>query len=74
MLQPKKRMLVLGVLFAVGGAAAGIVYAAIPSGNVISACYNPTSGYALRVIDDTVTNCKAGERRLEMMMRVGGSF
>ena len=50
MLKPKKRVLVLGALVA-GGAAAGIVYAAIPSGNVISACYNPMNGYALRVID-----------------------
>jgi hypothetical protein len=45
----------------VAAASAGAAYATIPdSDGVIHACY-AKSGGALRVIDDSVTNCKSGE-------------
>jgi hypothetical protein len=43
--------------------AGGVAYATIPSNNVIDACYT-RSGGTLRVIDATVTNCKASETAL----------
>ena len=43
--------------------AGGVAYATIPSNNVIDACYT-RSGGTLRVIDATVTNCKASETSL----------
>lgn len=53
----------LGLLAGTTLASAVIVHATIPSNNVISACYS-RSGGALRVIDDSVTKCKAGETSL----------
>jgi hypothetical protein len=42
----------------------GVTYAAIPDeGGAIHACYSKSGG-ALRVIDDSVTNCKAAETSL----------
>jgi Collagen triple helix repeat (20 copies) len=55
------RPLTIGLV--VGGTAAGVVYATIPSGNVVYGCY-AKSGGALRVIDSSVTGCKAGETAL----------
>jgi Collagen triple helix repeat (20 copies) len=52
--------LVAGAL-AVGG---GIAYATIPADGVIHGCY-AKSGGALRVIDATVTGCKASETSLD---------
>lgn len=43
--------------------AGGVAYATIPSNNVIDACYT-RSGGTLRVIDATVTTCKASETSL----------
>ena len=45
----KKRLLLVGALLAVGGAAVGIAYAMIPSGGVINGCYQKSNG-SLRVI------------------------
>ena len=39
MLRLKKRLLIVGALLTLGGAAWGIAYAAIPSAGVISGCY-----------------------------------
>ena len=36
----------------------------IPTGNVLTGCYTKSGG-ALRVIDATVTTCKASETRLD---------
>lgn len=46
----KKRLLLVGGLLAVGFAAVGIAYAAIPDGNTINGCYGKFGG-VLRVID-----------------------
>ena len=46
----KKRLLLVGGLLAVGFAAVGIAYAAIPDGNTINGCYAKLGG-GLRVID-----------------------
>ncbi|MEP7053788.1 MAG: hypothetical protein ABI912_00890 [Actinomycetota bacterium] len=43
---------------------AGIAYAAIPSGGVISGCYLKSGG-TLRVIDPSTTSCKSGETSLQ---------
>ena len=60
----KKRLLLVGALLAVGCAAVGIVYAAIPDGNVITGCYNTASG-SLRVIYVARTmSCKHDETKL----------
>jgi hypothetical protein len=59
----KKNLLV--VLVAAGLAVAGgVAYATIPDGDgAIHACYSKSGG-ALRVVDDSVTNCKASETSL----------
>jgi hypothetical protein len=43
---------------------AGIAYAAIPSGGVISGCYLKSGG-TLRVLDPSATSCKSGETSLQ---------
>ena len=59
----RKRLLVPLVLSVVV-AATGIVVATIPDGGgVIHACYS-RSGGSLRIIDNSVTNCKQGETSL----------
>jgi hypothetical protein len=63
MLRLKKRLLIVGGLLTLGGAAWGIAYAAIPSAGVISGCYL-RSGGTLRVIDPATTTCKVGEALL----------
>ena len=63
MLRLKKRLLIVGALLTLGGAAWGIAYAAIPSAGVISGCYL-RSGGTLRVIDPATTTCKVGEMLL----------
>lgn len=63
MLRPKKRLLVAVALLGFGVAAVGIAYAAIPSGNTITACYGKP-GDNLRVIDAATTNCKKNETQL----------
>jgi hypothetical protein len=61
----KERLLLVGAQLAVGCAVVGIVYAAIPNGNVITGCYKNDNG-SLRVIDATqTTSCKPGETKLE---------
>ena len=63
MLRLKKRLLLVGAVLVVGGAAVAIAYAAIPSGGgVITACYMKSSG-ALRVID-AGQSCKNNEQNL----------
>jgi hypothetical protein len=55
------------VLVAIAGGAllGGAAYATIPDGGgVIHGCY-AKSGGSLRVVDDTVTNCKSGETSLQ---------
>lgn len=52
--------LIAGVAVAGG---IGVAWAVIPSDNVISACYM-RSGGTVRVIDPSVTNCKANETAL----------
>ena len=54
----KRRLLLVGALLAIGGAAVGIAYAAIPNGGAITGCYLKSGG-SLRVVDATVTNCKS---------------
>lgn len=55
-------------MFAIAGTAflvAGVAYATIPdSQGVIHGCYTKSGG-SLRVIDDSVTNCKSGETSLD---------
>ena len=63
MLRLKKRLLIVGALLTLGGAAWGIAYAAIPSAGVISGCYL-RSGGTLRVIDPATTTCRVGEALL----------
>ena len=63
MSRPRKRLLLVGGLLAVGFAAVGIAYAAIPNGGVISGCYAKNSG-SLRVIDSPTTTCRNGENAL----------
>ena len=46
----RKKLLLVGALLAVGCAAVGIAYAAIPDGNTINGCYAKIGG-GLRVID-----------------------
>jgi len=60
MMRLKKRLLLAGALLVVGGAAVGITYAAIPSGGVISGCYQKNGGQ-LRVIDSSSSSCKSNE-------------
>lgn len=48
--------------------ATGIAFATIPNAGVINACY-AKSGGALRVIDRSVTHCKAGETALDWDQR-----
>jgi hypothetical protein len=57
---------VLIVIVAAGLAVAGgVAYATIPDGaGAIHACYSKSGG-AIRVIDDSVTNCKASETSLD---------
>jgi hypothetical protein len=62
-MQRRKRLLIVSALLAVGGAAVGIAYAAIPGG-VINGCYKDNSG-ALRVIDATVAKCSPSESPLD---------
>lgn len=61
----KRRKILVGIAAAAVGlaVAGGVAYATIPSNNVIDACYT-RSGGTLRVIDATVTNCKASETAL----------
>jgi len=63
MLRLKRRLLIIGALLALGGAAMGITYAAIPTAGVIYGCYL-RSGGTLRVIDPATTTCKVGEMLL----------
>ena len=64
MLRQRKRLALVGSLLAVGCVAVGIAYAAIPNGNVITACYKVADGN-LRVIDVAQTpDCKQGETKL----------
>jgi hypothetical protein len=59
-----KRKLLLVLVAAGMAVAAGVAYATIPDGEgAIHACY-AKSGGALRVFDDSVTNCKASETSL----------
>src|SRR5207248_11354236 len=57
---PIRALLVAVAIIAAGG---GVAWATIPSGGVISACYDKSGG-ALRVIDASVTNCKKTETAL----------
>jgi len=59
---PKRWLIAIGAAGALV-LGAGIAYATIPSGNVISGCY-AKSGGTLRVIDGGVTNCKSNETSL----------
>jgi len=67
MMRLKKRLLFVGALLVVGGAAVGIAYATIPSGGLINGCYQKSSG-ALRVIGTNPTvgggACSPGEQAL----------
>jgi hypothetical protein len=62
-LPPSRRSLVLLAALVVLVAAAGTVYATIPNDGVIHACYSKSGG-SLRVIDASVTTCKASETSL----------
>jgi hypothetical protein len=63
MLRAKKRLVLVASVLGVGCLAAGIAYATIPNSGVINGCYS-RSGGTLRVIDASVTNCKATETSL----------
>lgn len=64
-----KTKLLVPLVLSVVVAATGIVVATIPdSGGVIHACYS-RSGGTLRVIDNSVTNCKQGETSLSWNMQ-----
>jgi len=64
-----KKRLLGPIVLCVVVAATGIVVATIPgTGGVIHACYS-RSGGTLRVIDDSVTNCKQGETSLSWNMK-----
>lgn len=54
------RGLLIGLAGTVAIAGTAVVYATIPSNNVISGCYTKSGG-ALRVVDPSTTNCKTGE-------------
>ena len=61
---PIRRIGVAAVVVVLALVAGGIAYATIPgSGGTIHTCYKKSSG-ALRVIDDSVTNCKSNETAL----------
>ena len=60
MLRRRKRLALVGGLLAVGFAAAGIAYAAIPDGNTINGCYGKAGG-VLRVTD-TAKNQKCSSQ------------
>ncbi len=59
-----RRLLFVGSVLVVGGAVAGIAFATIPSGGVISGCYGKSGG-SLRVIDAASTSCKNNEISLD---------
>jgi hypothetical protein len=61
----RKQRLGLGAAITVAAlSVAGIAYAQIPSGGVISGCYT-SSGGTLRVIDPSTTKCRTGETSLQ---------
>ena len=59
----KLRRVLIGLAGTVVVAGTAVVYATIPSNNLISGCYS-RSGGALRVLDPSVTSCKSGETSL----------
>jgi hypothetical protein len=56
----KMRAVLIGLAGTVAITATAVVYATIPTNNVISGCYS-RSGGALRVVDPSTTSCKTGE-------------
>jgi hypothetical protein len=61
----RKKRLGLGAAITVAAlSVAGIAYAQIPSGGVISGCYT-RSGGPLRVVDPSTTKCRSGETSLQ---------
>jgi hypothetical protein len=59
-----RKKLLFALVVAGLAVAAGVAYATIPDGGgVIHACYSKSGG-AVRVVDDSVTNCKASETSL----------
>jgi hypothetical protein len=62
MLKPQSRRVV--IVAAVAVITTGVLYATIPDAEgVIHACYSRSQG-TIRIIDDSVTNCKQGETSL----------
>ena len=59
----KLRRVLIGLAATVVILGTAVVYATIPSNNVISGCYM-RSGGSLRVLDPSVTSCKSGETSL----------
>ena len=62
MIRRKQAGVLAGVSVA-GLLVAGVAFAAIPTGGVISSCYTKSGG-ALRIVDATTTACKSGETSL----------
>jgi len=59
----KLRRVLIGLAGMVAIAGTAVVYATIPSNNLISGCYMKSGG-SLRVLDPSVTSCKSGETSL----------
>jgi len=60
----RKKLLLAGSAVAIAAIVGGIAYASIPTGNTITGCYLKSGGN-LRVIDASVTKCKATETQLQ---------